>query len=215
MSRQSFAIIPTNGRECLEQCLGAIRPQVDDVILVVQDPTCVVNMPGTVVLDLMPELNISRWWNLGLDMALQMAYDTDEYGAQYNVAILNDDVIVPPGWFEAVSNGMRNADAAAACSGGGRAWKHTVPGPVDLSTRMQGFAFVLAGEKELRANEELPWFFSDDYIDWESRKLGGMVMIPDFHVEHLFPNGQLNHELVTANAVGAQHFVDLYGMRPW
>ena len=209
-----FAVIPSNGRVCLEQCVEAIKPQVDDVIIIDTSGKVPPWMPAYIEIVGGP-VNISHWWNVGLEVADGFAFD--EGADTWEVAVLNDDVIVPEGWFDAVATGMRQNDCAAACSGGVgyQGWVWREPKPVPLQTRMQGFAFILAGERGLRANENLRWYFTDDYIDWESRKLGGMVMINGFHVNHLYPNGQLTPEIEATIARDAQTFVDIYGMRPW
>jgi hypothetical protein len=74
---------------------------------------------------------------------------------------------------------------------------------------------MVAGELGLRANEDLYWYFSDDWMDWESRKLGGMVMVPGFPVQHLYPNQQVTPEMQVQIAKDAQTFVEIYGTRPW
>ena len=216
-----YAVIPSNARECLTDCIDAIIKQVDQVIVVCTTNACrgkISWYDQVVKLSVLnPEINISRWWNHGLEFVYDTLPKQDPGPTKWDVAIINDDVIVPEGWFDAVSGSMRQLNVAAACSGGtgGMPVLHTQPGPVHLSTRMQGFAFIVAGERGLRANEEFRWYWSDDYMDWESRKLGGMVMIPGFHVMHLFPNGQMSPEMQVMSAEDGQKFVDLYGMRPW
>jgi hypothetical protein len=207
-----FAVIPSNGRTCLEQCVEAIKPQVDEVIVIDTSGKVPPWMPTYIEIVEGP-VNISRWWNIGLDVAAHMAEAEND---TWDVAVLNDDVIVPEGWFDAVATSMRQYDCAAACSGGvGNYWVWRDAKPVPLETRMQGFAFILAGEVGLRANEDLHWYFTDDYIDWESRKLGGMVMINGYPVQHLYPNGQVTSEIMEQIAKDAQTFVDIYGQRPW
>jgi len=166
------------------------------------------------------DVNISRWWNMGLDYIDTWNRFAKGFGFaanKWDVAILNDDAIVPEGWFDAVSGTMRQMGVAAGCSGapGGMPVLHTQPGPVSLDTRLCGYAFMLAGERGLRADERIKWYFTDDYLDWESRKLGGMVNIPGFQVRHLYPNGQVTPEIHAQIAQDAQTFVDIYGMRPW
>ncbi len=163
------------------------------------------------------EANISQWWNEGLNIAQDHLAFWGHKNSEWDVAIINDDAIVPEGWFDAVSTAMREHGAAAACSCGPRATQlFTEPGPIaGNSNPMEGFAFILAGEKGLRANEDIHWYFSDNYIDWESRKLGGMVAVSGWPVRHLHPNAQMGHDLIARVAVDAQNFVDLYGMRPW
>jgi glycosyltransferase involved in cell wall biosynthesis len=207
-----IAVIPTRNRTAvLKLCVEAISNQADAVIVVDNgDVDPVIDYETAVIrFDKQPP-NLSHLWNLGLGGAQIMGAPI------WDVAILNDDAIVPEGWFDAVATKMREMRAAAACSGGyTMPVLHTQPGPVGLATRMQGYAFVLRGELGLRANEDLHWYFTDDYLDWESRKLGGMVMVPGFHVQHLYPNQQMTPELHEQVARDAQTFVDLYGMRPW
>ncbi len=224
MTRPRIAIIPSNGRDCLLESKYAIKAQVDQLIVVWatqddgypnppwwgEDHETIFYYPGP-----RTEVNISQWWNEGLKVA-QDHLTFQGYDGEWDVAIINDDCIVPEGWFEAVSTAMREHGAAAACSGAYSTQLLTAPGPIaGISNPLTGFAFILAGEKGLRANEDLHWYFSDNYIDWESRKMGGTLMVSGWPVQHLHPNAQMGHDLIARVAVDAQNFVDLYGMRPW
>jgi len=227
--RPRFVVVPTNGRACLKDCLQAIAPQVDSTIVVYTVPWQDGEIRphanfGVALRDVGPP-NISRWWNQGLEICAQvMNMSHDDFPAtksdtpsRYDVAILNDDVIVPSGWFDAVSDGLRMYDCVAACSGAPNTSPvvYRFPGPVPLHTRLQGFAFMLAGEKNIRANEELRWYFSDDYIDWRARELGGMVMVPGYGVYHLYPNEQMTGELHQFSAEDAAKFKEIWGVMPW
>ena len=216
----TYAIIPTNGRPCFKECLAAAIDQVDRVYVVEGGPDALFVDSGSDDYDITvvrePELNISRWWNLGLSLIADRMREHEQ--SRWNVVILNDDAMIPPGWVDAVSTAMRSAGAAAGCSGNPNPWPvvHQNPGPVDLSTRLQGYAFILAGEKGVRANEQLKWYFSDDHVDWMSRQHGGVINIPGFHVRHLYPNGQLTAELQVQIAEDAKAFTAYWaGMRPW
>lgn len=215
-----YAVIPTNGRECLTDCVDAIIKQVDRVIYVCTarqargknswyDQVIKLNDEGP--------LNISRWWNQGLEFVTPKGHFTPDVPTKWDVAIINDDVIVPEGWFDAVAGKMRDMRAAAACSGGagGMPVLHTHAGPVSLDTRMQGFAFVLAGESGLRADEQFRWYCGDDDLGWRAAAVGGMVMIPGFHVNHLYPNQQVTPEMQGLIAEDMQRFVDKWKTRPW
>jgi hypothetical protein len=226
--RLRYGIIPTNGRACLKDAVMALQPQVDRLILAYTVPYVDGEIFTGMTTRCLGETNISWWWNVGLDLAQEDRVNWKE-SAEFNglvppnmdewdVAIINDDAIVPEGWFEAVSNAMRTADGAAACSGGSNGSNEVLMDPSPIPgwpNPLTGYAFMLAGEKGLRANEDLHWYFSDNYIDWESRKLGGTVVIPGFPVQHLYANGQMGPDLQVRVAVDAQNFVDLYGMRPW
>jgi hypothetical protein len=92
---------------------------------------------------------------------------------------------------------------------------HSQDAPPPLETRMQGFAFILAGELGLRADEQFVWYCGDDDLGRRAAIAGGMVMVPGFHVNHLYPNGQVNDELAAAIPGDMQRYVDKWGGRPW
>lgn len=220
MRNLRYATIPTTGRACLRQCLDAITPQVDQVILVhapleeeferwwVNDySTYDVFVPPT------ERRNISRWWNIGIDHAKRFA--RIEQAKQWEVAIVNDDAIVPFDWFDRVAGSMRQMGVAAASIGHvSMPVLHTKPGLTGLLERMTGFAFMLAGELGVRADESLEWWFGDDDIDMQSRLKGGTVTIPGT-LKHLYPNQSTIGERLAQTAVDAKRFVDKWGFHPW
>lgn len=215
-----YATIPTNGRDCVDRSVASVLPQVDHLVIVEAGPertertypegVTVLSFPGS-------ECNISKWWNLGIDYCAKLAA---EAGVKYwNTAVINDDVILPAGWMSAVVSRMRELQCAAGCSGGRLPIPivHHHAGPVDLLTRLQGFAYVLVGEKDLRVDEDLVWWLSDDDLGARAALAGGMVMVPGFHVEHLYPNAQTNHspELGAQTGRDMETFVKKWGWRPW
>lgn len=219
-----FAIIPSNGRACLDESVQAILPQVDKVIIINTSdqgfhryPMRSDNIDQLYASDWGEGINISRWWNQGLQHAenwcKHVQIKAKLLTVTWDVAIINDDCIVPEGWMAAVAGNMRQHLAVAGCSGG-----HNVilreQGLVPLDQRMQGFAFVLKGEHGMRANELFAWYYSDDYIDWESRLAGGMAMLQGFPVTHLYPNGQVTPEIHQLIAQGAASFYASYGRMP-
>jgi len=134
------------------------------------------------------------------------------------VAVLNDDAIIPPGWFDAVSSQMRRWGAAAGSSGLANhtnSYVHRTPGTTALSHRMQGHAFVLRGEAGLRADETLQWWCGDNDLDMQARKAGGTVIIGGYPVEHLHPDQSTRGELAAQTAIDMQTFVDKWSWRPW
>jgi hypothetical protein len=227
--RERFAVIPTKAQSIerlrlLDQCLAAICPQVHKVFLIDNTPDGSLpsggdNVPDTfrnvvTIKDPISPVNLSYLWNLGIEAAT-----TASEGPKWDVAIINDDAIVPHGWFEAVSDAMREHDAAAGCGRGTHHLNQTIihheAKPVSLYTRMTGHAFILAGEKGARANEQLKWWFGDDHLDWMSRKLGGVVVVRGYEVRHLAENGQVTPELQEQIAKDAAAFMAYWGMRPW
>lgn len=214
-----FVVVPTNGRPCITDCLNAIGPQVDKVFVVDTNTEAawkIADYEGDVYfVDVDAGVNISWWWNRGLDSVARYASRGDH--KKWDVAILNDDVIVPEGWFDAVSGTMRGMQVAAGCSGGYGTMPvlHTHPGPVGIQNRMQGFAFILAGELGVRANEEYRWYYSDNYVEYKSREAGGVVMVPGHHVQHLYPNQQVSGEMQVMIAEDGEKWMKEWGHMPW
>lgn len=220
-----FAVIPSKPRSMgrlrlLDRCIEAIQPQVDQIFLIdntedgsLGDAPVPENL--TVQWEPLAPVNLSYLWNVGLTLAWQKAQELS--AESWDVAILNDDAIVPGGWFDVVSGAMRAHGAAAGCSRNhhGGVLVHREAKPVNLFYRMSGWAFILAGEKGARANEQLKWWFGDDHLDWLSRKLGGVAVVPGYEPEHLAENGQVTPELQEQIAKDAAAFVAYWGMRPW
>lgn len=215
-----FAVIPTRGDrdEELRRCVAAIQPQVDRVIVVDNSDQGVYfdgpQIPEFDVLYL-PEQppNLSRLWNMGLDRAEELE---GQIHTNWEVAVLNDDAIVPPSFFEQLSAAMRSAGAAAGsyCGDGGP-WLHTTPGVTSLSQRLCGWAFMLNGGRGLRADERLRWWCGDNDLDMQARQKGGTLVLPGDPVEHLYPNGSTTGVLAEQTALDMATFVEKWGFRPW
>lgn len=222
-----FVVVPSKAKTqerlaLLDRCLRLIGPQADKVWVIDNTEDRSIWVPaadalGNVVYhwDPISPVNLSHLWNVGINAAW---LEANELSADtWDVAVLNDDAMAPAGWFDAVSTAMRAHDAAAGCGRGhhGGVIVHREPKPVNLFYRMTGHAFMLAGEKGARANETLKWWFGDDHMDWLSRQLGGVVVVPGFEVEHLAENSQVTPELQEQIAKDAAAFVAYWGMRPW
>jgi len=218
-----YAIIPSNGRECLRQCVDAILSQVDHVTIVRTENVTLgweqyITDRSGVLTVVEQGINISRWWNDGLEFVQFFQHEfREDRSEKFDVAILNDDTIVPEGWFDAVAGQMRDKRAVGASSGSpiGMPVLHTRPGPRPLDQRMQGFAFIVAGETGIRADEQFAWYCGDDDLEWRLSASGGVVVIPGFPVQHLHPNAQVTPEIHELIAKDMQSFVDKWGTRPW
>jgi len=211
-----YAVMPSMGRACMADAVKSLLPQVDVLYLIRTEPY---EVPAEldpekvfVINDLSRPKNISRWWNLGIDEA---ARDAPSFAyAMWDVLVVNDDVISPPHLTETLSAAMRNRvipgyppdelselrarrpDLAYPDNFQGDRFEfHTNPRPVDLTTRISGWCFMLRGETGQRADERFEWFYGDDDIDWTARTRGGSLMVPGCAVTHLHPN-----ELTAASA---------------
>lgn len=218
----AFAVVPSNGRPVLDECLAALGDQVDTVILIGNNwqRETGVRSYGAFVMNGYEDdeaCNISRWWNRGLGVAARLASYRD--CAEWDVVVLNDDAIVPGGWVGTLSERMRAGSAAMAYpdqAGGQQEILHTVPDPVPLSQRITGYAFMLRGESDLQADESLAWWYGDDDLDWQARQQGGALLVPGIPVEHRAPNEQTaaSPELTAQAGRDRQTFITKWGKAP-
>ncbi len=217
------AVIPTNGRPCVNECLDAILPQVDFAVVIETDRDVTVPARDRVqkFWDY-GDVNISRWWAHGLDLVEWRVERDQNYlpsqRRRWDVAIINDDAIVCPNWFDGVAGKMREMRAVAAsnCDHTNMPILYTKPEPSqNLFARMQGFAFIICGEAGLEPDERFSWYCSDDHLDFQARELGGVVVVPGYPVKHLYPNGQVTPQIQEQIAKDMANFVEVWGMRPW
>lgn len=204
----------------LADCINSVVDQVDRVVVVDNQSVPPIDPEawhGKVTVARVPldPPNISRLWNIGLDIVAQ-ASPTEAW----DVAVLNSDVTVPAGWVEALSAAMRATTAVLAYpdqAGGGRQILHTKAAPVPLSQRITGYAFLLRGEAALRFDEDLVWWYGDDDADWSAREQGGALLVPGIPVEHRCPNGSLYErpELEQQTVLDRDAFRRKWGQTPW
>ena len=224
MTIPRYAIVLTHDRpELLKQCVAAIRAQADITVIIdnASNPPVTVDdfPPGpSFILMTVPDQppNLSHLWNIGLGAI----HNLNKMAPEWNVAILCDDVIVPEGWFETVASCMRAHGATAAST---HQW-YPIPAPImkraadqDLTNRMCGWAFVLAGESGIRADEDLKWWFCDTDIDWQARTKGGMVVCPGPVAKNIHPNDWTARVPGLAEQSGQDGvtFARKHGGRPW
>jgi hypothetical protein len=162
--------------------------------------------------------NLATLWNKSLDTIA--AHAEAHHFDRWDVALLCDDVSVPHDWYDRVSGVLRNNNASAASAH--QMWDlHQMVLKVrpdsDIVNRMCGWAFILPGEKGMRANEEMHWWWLDTDVDWQARAADGMVLAPGAPALNRLPN----HWTVTKPNLGAQAGLDRaaferrWGACPW
>lgn len=219
--RLRCAVIPTRDRpDDFADCYKAIASQVDVVIVVSHGAEYAaplsLDWPDSVIVGYHEDPpNISRMWNRGIATAAQLAQ-----GFPYDVAILNDDVIVPEGWFSAITHKMRVGFPTAVAAGAMSPDVVVATGWGAASSplpRMPGFAFILNGDKGLRADEQFQWWFGDTDLDWRARQNGGMVLVPleGRVLEHRHPNSTTVGVLADIAAQDRERFAAKWGAAPW
>ena len=189
-----FAIIPTRDRPArLLALMYALSTQCDQIIVLDNGSTPPVEVDKLafaagaakviVIRDDEQPPNLSRFFNIMFDECSDRA--TIE---RWDVAVLNDDAIVPDGWFDACAQALRANETAVIA--------HTAPTvPVLLTelhnhpaNRMCPHAFVMRGEVGLRADETLRWWFGDTDLDLRARQAGGVLSVPGPMVRNAHAN---------------------------
>jgi hypothetical protein len=217
------AVIPTRDRHAmLADCVDSVVDQVDRVIVVdngSEPPIDTILWPGKAAVQLVPmdPPNISKLWNIGIREAERAARSRG--AIWWDIAVLNSDVVLPPGWVDGLSSAMRSTTAVLAYPDqfdGGVQVLHTRAEPVDLRQRITGYAFMLRGETGLRLDESMAWWFGDDDIDWRAREQGGALLVPGLAVEHRCPNGSMQErpELAEQAARDRETFIAKWGRAP-
>ncbi len=209
----TYAVIPTEGRPCMYDCVYAVRRQATDTVLVATNGYQYNGTyPVSVIEDADPVPNISRWWNLGLIAAQAKAQVRGQ--DRWNVLVINDDTIMGPGSVAKLAEGLRAWGDRAQMAFPG-AWDQLFTEP--NSDRVTGWCFMLRGEGGLRMDEELKWWTSDNSADWDARRMGGTAMVTGVDHQHLHPNGYTvaRPDLTEQAGRDMELFVQKWGRPAW
>ena len=241
-----FAVIITHNRpELLAQCVAAIAPQVDAVIVLdnASDPPVTHNQIANAVRTVpasstrgcrMLVINeptqppdLPLLWRMGLGMARALYLgDHDSRGGEprdqaYHVAMLCDDAIVPTGWFSVVAAEMTRTGATAGCTDPFNRANYSVLKTApdnDIMGRMPGHAYMLNASPP-EPDSSMRWWWCDTDMDFQARKMAGMVMVGSdrLGVQNERPNEYTNAKPELAEQAGrdAAAFVAKWGFRPW
>lgn len=221
-----YAVILTHNRhELLRRCVAALAPQVSDICIIdnASDPPVAFDAFGpslvrTIIHDPMQPPNLAALMNSGFEWAARSAAQWSY--AEWDVAVLCDDVEAPDGWYDAVAGCIRQMGVVA----GSTHQIQAVASPLikhspdnDICNRMQGSAFIMRGEVGLRADEDMHWWWQDTDLDWQARCAGGMVIAPGPIAVNSRPNDftvsrpELNEQAGRDGEV----FARKWGSRPW
>ena len=134
------------------------------------------------------EFNIQKWWNFGIDYAV-------ERGAEY-VAVLNDDVQI-------LSNPLRRIAEVMKATGA------TLGYPFPFIGHVCGYCWVLDVKSGIRLDEDFVWWYGDRDLDLQARKLKGVVHVPAM-VRHIHGNELTrdNQELVELTKADEKYFLE-------
>lgn len=224
------AVIPTHNRPAeLQRCVEAISPQVDLLVVIdnASEPRADPRPVGP-LLHLMgdPEQppNLSRLWNRGLEFVQQFMdrFDLLDETGRWDVAVLNDDAVPPPGWFDAVAGAMRSSTAVAGCNdpfdrmAPGQVVMHGPEFPPSVLNRLAGWALILRGEWEgARYDEDMRWCFSDDDISYRARQEGGLVYVGGVQALNTLADTVTWAQFAEQAGRDRAAFVAKHGIQPW
>ena len=185
-----YAIIPTHNRpERLLSLVASLGPQCDTIVVLdnasnppVEWKQLQAAAPDAEVLVVRDEEqppNLSRFWNVMFDQC--ETYARNGSSERWDVAVLNDDSIVPAGWYDACAYALRDHPTAVIAHTGDR--RIAKPDlltefPFERSRRMAPHAFVVRGEVGLRADERLRWWWGDDDLARQAILAGGVLGVP-------------------------------------
>lgn len=162
--------------------------------------------------------NIQRWWNVGL----RAVYDTQMLSSdEFYVAVLNDDLVIPPGFVQTLVAAIERTDAAAASPCPGLRTPDMKIQGLETPYRMLGYAFVLRGSVGLHADERFGWWYGDNDLDWQARTIPGrytgMTLVGGAWdgFKHLYPDSTTVGELAEQAGRDRQTFIHKWGRAPW
>lgn len=223
-----YAVIPTHNRpEHLRNLVRQLAGSCDLVVVIDNASDPPVNpadlgeyVPTAVISDPEQPPNLARFWNVGLRAiaALQQPGHADVDLAQWDVAILNDDVELPDGWYDYVAGALRTHDVLAASADAYGA----VSAPLvrrdkhnSLATRMCPWAFIIRGECGFEADEKLRWWWQDTDAEWRLAIAGGVVVMPGYIARNLGANSSTVGVLAEQAGADRRTFAEKWGYNPW
>jgi glycosyltransferase involved in cell wall biosynthesis len=187
----TWAVIPTKNRhELVRRCISSLLDQVVGIVVVDNNDESDVGLeqiPGVAVVH-HPGYppNISELLNMGMAEVNSRASEL----LRWNIALLNDDVTVSPGWVASLDAALESTGAALAFTGRD-------------GDRPTVWACVVRGEIGLRWDEDLKWWYSDDLLVEECRRVhGGVIAVGGSPPVHYQPNLNTTMDPVLATQAG-------------
>lgn len=197
----------------LHASLANLRHRSDRTVVVTTQPEPIkptdVDIAALLV-DPDPGINISRWWNAGLDWIAEHR----EVGP-YEVLCMESDVRIDWSTLSRLRSALRHYNLAMVGADWYGAATSTVETrydlePMTIQHRIPGVCMLVAGELGLRFDEQFRWWYADDDFEWQHRKAGGTGLVRGTTVGH-GPGRVLEGERAEYAAVDYQRFVAKWG----
>lgn len=230
------AVIPTHNRHAdLVDCVRSVADQVDEILIIdnASDPkidaTWLARLAGVngdtncdvrVFWDSEQPPNLSKMWAQGIDY-FRYKYKVWNLGVEPAwIAVLNDDAVVPMGWFDAVQEAMEATGAVLGWSDpfgrvatGSRKFRQTSPGSV--YDRVCGWAFVLRYPGAPMPDINLRWYYGDSQLDYQAARSGGCVAVGGYPVINKHPGASTVGELARQSGLDRAYFIANYEEPAW
>jgi GT2 family glycosyltransferase len=213
-----YAVIPTHNRPArLLALVVSLGAQCDHIVIVDNASTPPVNQQHlqasvpehcevVVIRDDEQPPNLSRIWNVMFDKC--ETYASNATCEKWDVAVFNDDSVVPAGWYNTVATALREHETAAVAHTGDRPIREPyllTNFDFPRSQRMAPHAFVVRGEVGLRSDESMYWFCFDDDFCRAAIKAGGVLGVPG----PVAVNSQANQSTSRSQALTEQAHRDM------
>lgn len=200
-----FAGAPTANREKFyREMRESIDPQIDTFITVTTGDDARHYAEGLTLDYTDAEWNISTTWNMILDEAERLAG-----GKPYYVAILNDDALVDPDWFDTLVEAMER-DGSAGASG---------PRAPAKARSIFGGAFIVKGGLGIRLCGLMRHYYSDDEVQKLCQRNGGFSIVRSARAVNRLADQstRTSAEIQRVNNEDWPKFRELYGWpeSPW
>jgi GT2 family glycosyltransferase len=224
---QRYAIVPTHNRpERLLALVASLGEQCDKIVVldnaseppVDEEALKAAATDADVYVLRNPEQppNLSRFWNTMFIHCEKLA-EANQVDDAYDVAVFNDDSIVPAGWYDTVATALREHPTAVVA--------HTGDNPIrepylltdfnfPRSLRMAPHAFVVRGEVGLRSDESMRFWFFDDDFSRQAIKAGGVLGVPGPVVVNALATQSTVGELAEQTVRDRDTFVAKWGGLP-
>jgi hypothetical protein len=206
-------------RPGLDELRGSLRHlnhPMDRIVVVttLPDPIDPRELPGaTVLLASDVGLNVSRWWNVGLDWISEH----HEVG-RYEVLCMHSDVRIEWSTLARLRSVLRGYNLAMVGADRYRVAASAVETRYDLDAwsaehRIPGECTLVAGELGLRFDEQFRWRYADNDFEWQHRKASGTGLVRGLTFE-CKPRQALSDERAEYAEIDHERFVAKWGGPP-
>lgn len=214
----NWILVPCSSTRLSElfRLLHSLKHRADHVVVVTTQPNPIqiddmFDLTEHVVLFNSTEINISKWWNLGLDYISKLAEQ------EHEVLCLTSDYVGDTYSVCKLSDFLRSYNLAMA--GPGHHFpQHRIFNLHDVRTppeRVPGACWMLAGETKLRADEEFRWWYSDDDLEMQARRYSAVGVVPGTALVSTAGDTPLDEKRAIWAQEDRQKFIRKWGKEPW